>query len=257
MSTIDDPARDDAALAAGPLHPAGAPTAAAEFESGTRAALMRRFTLCEILLVCGVALALAGTLLQIHYVRLLQALVAEYGWGKVPRELVFDGVRIDLATRVLNLAGYAMAISAFFTGMARARRIAGEVLGARFEYGFGWTVGSLFIPIICLFRPWVGLAEIRGKFASAGNSGDGATWALAVATFIGGGADFVLSMALKGPAVPSAASFVTWSENTLDIFMAITAAKGVTYGALILYLITLHRPLRQVTRQGQILACFE
>ena len=254
---VDDPARDDAAQAAGPLYPEGVPTGATEFDSGARAALMRRFTLCEILLVCGVALTLAGTLLQIHYVRLLQALVSEYGWGKVPRELLADGVLIDMATRVLNLAGYAMAISAFFTGMARARRIAGEVLGAGFEYGFGWTVGSLFIPIVCLFRPWVGLAEIRGKFAAAGNSSGGATWALAVATFIGGGADFALSMALKGPTAPSAASFTTWSQNALGIFMAIMAAKGVTYGALILYLITLHRPLRQVTRQGQILACFE
>ncbi len=252
VSMIDDPAPG-----AGPLYPETVPAGAAHFDSGARAALMRRFTLCEILLVCGVALVLSGTLLQIHYVRTLQALVAEYGYGKVPRDSLADGVMIDLATRALNLVGYAVAIAAFFTGMARARRIAGEILGARFEYGFGWTVGSIFIPIVCLFRPWVGLAEIRGKFASADNPSSGATWTLALATFIGGGADFALSLALKAPAAPSTANFVTWSQTTLTIFIGIIVAKGVMYGALILYLLTLHRPLRQVTRQAPILDCFE
>jgi len=31
------------------------------------------------------------------------------------------------------------------------------------KYSFGWTLGSMFIPIIWFYRPWVGLAEIRRK----------------------------------------------------------------------------------------------
>ncbi len=258
MSMVDGSARGDALPhAPGPNQPEQASPRAVDVDWAARPVLMRRFTLCEILLVCGAAMAIAGMLVQIHYIGVLQALVAEYGWGRIPRAEVADGVAIDMTTRVLSLVGYTMAIAAFFTGMARVRRVAREVLAARFEYGFGWTVGSLFIPIICLFRPWVGLAEIRGKLASIGDSGSGATWTLAAVFLIGNGVDFVLAMSPKGLATRTADGFASCSQTMFMLFVTMAIAKVITYGALILYLVTLHRPLYRLTRPAQIAECFD
>jgi hypothetical protein len=107
------------------------------------------------------------------FIRSLRNAVDRYGWGNVPQEEsppfdVFDrwGTLIDLPAIALYGVGFLLA-------MLNARRLA-EAIGIHsWEYRWGWTVATIFIPIACLFRPWLGFAEIRRAiFASAAAGGD-------------------------------------------------------------------------------------
>jgi hypothetical protein len=257
MTSLDEAGHDGPArIAASPAAPESGVS-----DATTLAGLLPRFTLCEVLVACGMMLVVVGALLQVFVVREMQVLVGDFGWGHVPREQVPDGRVYDVVSRILNFAGYALTLSAFFTGMARVRRIAGTALGSRFEYGYGWTVGALFVPIICLFRPWVGLAEIRSSITGAGrtgrpgpvladNPGGGPTWALAVIFFIGTTVHLGLTFAMTSKIPPGADAFAAWCVQALGLLTAGLVIQTAVYGAFLLYLITLHRPLRRVALSG-------
>ncbi|MGE0661220.1 MAG: hypothetical protein AB7O63_17110 [Reyranellaceae bacterium] len=54
-----------------------------------------------------------------------------------------------------------------FIGAWQAWRLDWFECGWRYRYGFGWTVGTLFVPILDFVRPWMGLAEIDARLRVA------------------------------------------------------------------------------------------
>ena len=140
----------------------------------------------------GVAAVAATDAMVLWFIRILRSAVDRYGWGNVPQEEippfdVFDrwGTLIDLAAIALYGVGFLLA-------MLNARRLA-EAIGIRsWEYRWAWTVATIFIPIACLFRPWLGFAEIRCAIVTSAAAGRAAkangfspyTWVLCIATFV-------------------------------------------------------------------------
>lgn len=67
---------------------------------------------------------------------------------------------------ILAVLGLATALSGFFLGMARGRRV-GERAGLTgYSYSMGWAVGSFFVPLLNLYHPWVGLGRYAGRSSS-------------------------------------------------------------------------------------------
>jgi len=51
---------------------------------------------------------------------------------------------------------------AFLYTLTQHRRGLEALMGEQpFHYGWGWSIGSLFIPFWNFYRPWVGFAEVR------------------------------------------------------------------------------------------------
>ena len=89
-----------------------------------------------------------------------------YGWGHIPAEIY--PISLTMIEPLFNIVGWVQ-IAAFFAAniailvaLTAARRGLEKIIGeASFYHGWGWTIGSLFIPFWSLYRPWVGFAEVR------------------------------------------------------------------------------------------------
>jgi hypothetical protein len=216
--------------------------------------LIPRFYLCLWLVVIGLIADVAGFLLQVRTLGRLRSLVGVYGFGHIPRDAISDGALIDLATRVLTLGGYAVALAAFLVAMARARRIAQEAGLTDFQYGYGWTAGSLFIPFWNFSRPWVGLGEIRNAILRSatmrqlGNAWKtdevgAATVALGLIVILANLFGYSYAKLGRLPVPHEADAFLAWTDH-MSIYFLILAGMGfVRLGTLFLYLLTLRRPI--------------
>jgi len=117
----------------------------------------------KILLVPG-ALFVSAILGQAYLLNRLGSLIKQYGLGHVSTALIPAGLELSetaiTATRYIWCCGMLACLLYCFYQIYVVLK---TCCGARMKYTFGWTVGSLFIPIVFLYRPWVGLAEIRRK----------------------------------------------------------------------------------------------
>lgn len=218
-------------------------------------ALVRRFEICSWVVLFGLAVDVMGVGLQLWILHRFQELLDTYGYGHIPRDQVPDGALIDGITRISGLLGVAIFLVAFFLAMARARRIAVEAGVTGYENSFGWIIGSLFIPLINLFAPWAGLAEIRRSiFVSAreGRTGDSWTAAkgislatLAIALLLIGCniGEFVYDLATRQPVGHGAAAFADWLAQNNQRMMTIAAVRILKVLPLFVYLRTLRPPL--------------
>jgi hypothetical protein len=95
----------------------------------------------------------------------IEQLGRRYGWGHIPPSLFPIAPRYVAATfnalGVLQLVSFIIACIGFLVAMTKYRSAIKVLIGETFSYGWGWTIGSLFIPILGLYRPWVGFGEVR------------------------------------------------------------------------------------------------
>jgi hypothetical protein len=216
---------------------------------------MRRYEACSWIVLFGLTVDLLGIVLQLWILHRFQELLDVYGYGHVPRDQVPDGKIVDGITQISGLLGVAIFLIAFFVSMGRARRIAVEAGITGYENSFGWIIGSLFIPLINLFAPWLGLAEIRRSiFVSASEGRTGDSWTafkgislatLAIALLLIGCniGEFVYDVATKQPVGHGAAAYADWLAYNNQRMMTIAVIRVLKVLPLFLYLRTLRPPL--------------
>src|SRR5262245_9752443 len=198
----------------------------------------------------GMAAVAVTDVTVLWFFRKLRSAVERYGWGNVPPEEIppfdfFDkwGTPIDLGAVALYGVGFLLA-------MLNARRLA-EAIGIRsWNHGWGWTVGTLFIPIACLFRPWLGFAEIRRAIidsAAAGratksNEFSAFTLILGITFFVGGGIVNAMGNAANGLTAPtSPASFYGYVDQASHMLVTMAAVQAVMFAITLTYLLTIRR----------------
>jgi hypothetical protein len=117
----------------------------------------------KILLVPG-SLFVSTILWQSYLLNRLGSLIKQYGVGHLPTALIPKGLELSgtaiTATQYIWCLGMLTCLMYCFYQTCVVLK---TCCGAEMKYPFGWTVGSLFIPIMFLYRPWFGLAEIRRK----------------------------------------------------------------------------------------------
>jgi uncharacterized membrane protein YhdT len=205
----------------------------------------------------ALSLAVAGNGVQLWFLSRLQTLVATYGWGHVPHGQIGNTHWVLFASIALPISALVLSYSFLFTAMARARRIATEAGVTGYEFGFGWTVGSIFVPFWSLYRPWVGLAEIRDSIFGTlrdGRAGEAwrterasdASWILAGTQIIGGVLAFAVSFGLRETTPHSAEAFSAWMAAQWQVMVLLLIIEVVLHITRIVYVVTLHRPLHDL-----------
>jgi len=114
-------------------------------------------------LVLG-ALFASAILSQTFLLYRLGLLVSEYGVDHLPIAAMLDGLRISMTAVLIaqfvwccgTLACLMYSFYEVYILLKTSRR-------AKLRYDLRWTAGSLFIPVAFLYRPWLGLAELRRK----------------------------------------------------------------------------------------------
>ncbi len=91
--------------------------------------------------------------------------------------------------------------------------------GSPFRFGWGWTIGSLFIPFWNFYRPWVGFAEVRRAAGIAARQRVSLEWksdGFRAATLALGLGYFLGSIALQCWATKTAEGIAAKSDFGLD-----------------------------------------
>jgi len=92
--------------------------------------------------------------------QVLASLSTTYGVDKLPpRGLWLSATAINVTQYIWYFGMLACLVYCFY----QAHVVLKTCCGAELRYRFNNTVGSMFIPIVFFYRPWVGLAEIRRK----------------------------------------------------------------------------------------------
>jgi hypothetical protein len=115
------------------------------------------------LLLLG-ALFVSAILWQASLLHRLGSLVTQYGIDHVPTALIPGGLKPSMiAVTATQYVWYCGIVACLMYCFYQLYLVLRTCCGAKMKYSFGWTVGSLFIPVVFLYRPWAGLAEIRRK----------------------------------------------------------------------------------------------
>lgn len=236
------------------------PGTALDYSAARRA--LRGFETGFGVFLAGGAIALATSAWVAWEYWRLPNVVAAYGWGGVPPEEVsafafFErwGVALDLVTVVIYWGG-------FFAAMLFARRLGVAVGVVDYRYSAAWTPITMLIPLVCLWRPWLGLAEIRrsmklsvvtGAPTSQGAT-NGFTGLLAATFFLGYGAMRGLVNAMDRATTPvDMASFEVWLSRITPLITGVIVAQIAILGVMFIYLVTL-RPWARTLAQNPPLA---
>lgn len=178
----------------------------------------------------------------------LRDLVDRYGWGYVPAEEVPPfgfledwGMAIDIAALLLYGLG-------FLVAMWHARGIAEAIGISDWTYRWGWTVASIFIPFVCLVRPWLGFAEIRrailasaaGGRPTIGREFSAFTLLLGTSFFVCSGAVRMFGFELENAAAPdSSDAFYAYVDLASSSLLGMAAAQAIMLGIMLVYLLTI------------------
>ena len=152
--------------------------------------LIYKATIANRLLIIFLAILLSAILSQLYLLDQIHSLVTQYGLGQVPEQLMpaWSGFT-DSVLEIISFCWYFVLLACLMYCFYQLNLILRGYFRETMKYSFGWTVGSMFIPFVCLYRPWVGLAEIRKKiFVKRFNipkSFDMSTLYFAVVFFIG------------------------------------------------------------------------
>jgi hypothetical protein len=211
---------------------------------------LRGFDIGLAIFFGGVAAVAATDAAVLWFMHNLRSAVDRHGWGNVPQEEIppfdfFDrwGTPIDLGAIALYGVG-------FLVAMLNARRLV-EAIGIRsWNYGWGWTVGTIFIPIACLFRPWLGFAEIRRAIFASAAAGRATTddefsiftLILGAAVFLCGGIGNFMGSTVDRLTTPSSPeSFYGYVDQFSHLLLTMAAAQAVMLAITLIYLLTIRR----------------
>ena len=162
-----------------------------------------------------------------------------------------------------GIVAWLACFTAFFAAMYQARRLATAVGVRDYSHSFLWTVITLFIPFLNLYRPWVGLDEIRrsviGTAQTERPSADGDmtafTYALAATIIVGGvGARWTSRLADNLEKTVGAISGPTelsvYLSKFVDFAMMEAAIAAAMVSVPVLYLATLRPHAVRLARQA-------
>jgi hypothetical protein len=131
------------------------------------------------ILIAGLVLLVLGLAAQLWILPELRVAVQAMrsGGATFKRPQIPSEETVVIVLALLAIPGMGVALAGFFLGLARIRRAAERAGLTGYAHSFGWTVGSFFIPGLNLYRPWVGLGEIRRSvFASLETKRLGKKW---------------------------------------------------------------------------------
>lgn len=115
----------------------------------------------RVLAVATIAL-IVGFGWRMYLFEQVRDLARLYGWGSIPASSLPGGLQV--ADTIILVSGYIWFALLWICMMCcyyEVFVVLRERFAQQFRYSFVVTVGSIFIPIIGLFRPWLGLGEIR------------------------------------------------------------------------------------------------
>lgn len=229
----------------------------AEFAGNTQAAqrALRGFNTGLGILIAGMAAVAVTDAGVVWMVRRLREVVDQYGWGNVPPEEIPPFEILEQWGLAIDFGAVGLYGIGFFLAMLNARRLA-EAIGVRgWTYGWGWTVGTIFIPIACLFRPWLGLAEIRRAIVDSAAAGratrseefSASTLILGASFFVCSGIVRISGFGIEHLAAPSSAfSFYQFIDREISLLLTIAAAQAVMLGIMLAYLLTIRSKMVQL-----------
>jgi len=143
----------------------GSTTPATTISPMASSILLARAKKCRLLLlafaICWVVSNFTPVLWEFWSYSQLRDLVAQHGLsGNIPQN------RLDAATRPgwLNLAaimGGFVCLALLLSIIYQSTKVLRDIGVLGLKWSPGWTLGSVFIPILNLYRPWVGLNELE------------------------------------------------------------------------------------------------
>jgi len=221
----------------------------------------RASAICNIISTAGLGLCAAISAYCTWFYMRISSLGHAYGWGAIPpAEFPLPPAKIENTFDILadiQTIAFAVGGIAFLVSISKIRGGMEALLGKQaFFYGWGWTIGSIFIPFVFFYRPWVGFAELRRavrgiasrrrvslEWKTDGVSGD--TLILA-ATFIAGS----LMIRALGMQAGDLAATPNFGIETVDSLLRLmsfeTVARLLMLVVLIWYLHSLTRAAKQV-----------
>jgi hypothetical protein len=108
-----------------------------------------------------VAIAILGNAAELWQFKTVTGLVQQYGYGQVPMELLSNVAAYDKFYYLGIAVGWIGLGICIFGAMYKIRRAQEHAGITGYRFTWIWTVLTIFIPIVSLFRPWQGFAEIR------------------------------------------------------------------------------------------------
>ena len=158
-------------------------------------------TFVTVVVVFGIQILLMATYVFLNYST--QGALSQYGWGNVPPENLSAFIWFSDHIEAMLLVGVVLGLAAFLLLIYRAAKTL-SILEVKQNFGAGLTVGSLFIPFLCFYRPWAGLGEVRNtlrdtlserRLPDAGITGaNGETVIYAIAFFVYATIDKVIAV---------------------------------------------------------------
>jgi hypothetical protein len=105
---------------------------------------------------------------RVYLFQVMLDLVRRYGYGHMPQEMIPQSLsQIDM---ILWVASWCWSLGTLVCVMycfSQIYTVLQTRFGQHFNYSFGWTILSAFIPLVFLVRPWLGFGEIRRKMIAA------------------------------------------------------------------------------------------
>jgi len=135
-----------------------------DYAAGDPHCRIRKATLAiKAPLVLG-ALFASAILSQAFLLYRLDLLIREYGVDHLPIALMLDGLRLsNTAASITQFVWCCGTVACLMYSFYEVYILLKTSRRAKLKYNLRWTAASLFIPVACLYRPWLGLAELRKK----------------------------------------------------------------------------------------------
>jgi hypothetical protein len=141
----------------------GGATPPKPISSSASSILFARAKKCRFLLLAFLAcLALTNfvpSLWTFWYASRLRELVAQHGLGNVPQHHL-DAVNNDDWLNIASLLGAFVAAILLLMLIYQSTKVLRDIGIPGLKWSPGWTMGSVLIPFLFLYRPWVGLNEL-------------------------------------------------------------------------------------------------
>lgn len=208
------------------------------------------FGAAALLKLAFLAMVVVGT-------RQLDAAILHDGLGKVPASELW---LLHLGIRYGALGDYILpivAVVAFLCAMGQGRFVAESCAVPAMRHSLGWTIGSVIIPLLNLWRPWIGFSEIRRAVLGVAASGrpamleppSGATLLLAI-VFIGGSAGLrALDRQIDQLRPPSdQASYLAFASSGESLLQASLLVCLLIYATMFIYLFTIRQAAIAIDR---------
>lgn len=122
----------------------------------------------SINIMAGFFLLFSGSIIwQIYIYGQLKTLLQQYGFGKIPASALPVGVEYtDSVVFICSVVWFFSIFVCLFYSFSQLYIILETTLKKKMYYTYRMTALSTLIPLFNLYRPWVGLSEIRKEFIS-------------------------------------------------------------------------------------------